>query len=98
MKTLIKYLLITLVVALCLSQLQPLFLRSAGAVDGTFGIRPMSHKCLGFILGVNRGLSQLPIGQVEFHMGLFHFRYAITEENKSGERPICLGQDLWFGE
>jgi hypothetical protein len=98
MKTLIKYLLITLIAVLGLSQLQPLYLRSTGAVDGTFGIRPMSHKCLGLILGVNRDLSLLPIGQVEFHIGLFHYRYAITEENKSGERPICLGQDLWFGE
>ena len=56
MKTLIKYLLIALVVALAvvlvLSQLQLLLLRSAGAIDGTFGVRPMSHRCLGLALEV----------------------------------------------
>jgi hypothetical protein len=98
MKTRIKYLLITLIIALGLSQLQPFLLRSAGAIDGTFGIRPLSHKCLGFTLESRAGLSRLPIGQVEFKMGLFHFRYAIIEKDKSEERPICLGQDLWFGE
>ncbi|NTW09545.1 MAG: hypothetical protein HGA28_08265 [Anaerolineaceae bacterium] len=98
MKTLIKNLIIVFVIALVLSQLQPLLLRSVGAVNGSFGLRPISHKCLGVTLGGPQRTSALPDGDVEFELGLFLFRYFVREEDKLGERPMCLGQDLWFGE
>jgi hypothetical protein len=83
---------------LALTQLQPLVIRAAGAVDGSFGIRPMSHRCLGLKLRSEKGLAGLPAGDVEFHLGWFHFRYSIGVEDRSGERPVCLGQDIWYGE
>ena len=98
MNTRIKFLLIVVVVVLILSQFQPLLLRSVGAIDGTFGIRPISHKCLGLTLEAEQSISQLPLGDVELHLGLFHFRYVVSEEDSSRQRPICVGQDLWFGE
>lgn len=98
MKTLIKYLVIVFVIALVLSQLQPLLFRPTGAVGGSFGLRPISHKCLGVTLEGPQRTSALPEGDVEFELGLFHFRYFVSGEVGPGETPMCLGQDLWFGE
>ncbi len=114
MNTRIKVLLIVTVVLLVLSQFQPLLLRSVGAVDGTFGVRPISHMCLGLTLEtkhsiprtigdsiprtIGDSIPQFPLGDVELHLGLFHFRYVVNEEISSRQRPICVGQDLWFGE
>jgi hypothetical protein len=98
MKTILKYLLIGLVVSLFLTQLQPLVLRAAGAVDGTFGIRPKTHQCLGLTLEAEGAASRLPAGDVEFRLGFFHFRYSVSEEAGAAQRPICVGQDIWFGE
>jgi hypothetical protein len=71
---------------------------SNSAVDGSFGLRPISHKCLGVTLEGPQRPSVLPEGDVEFELGLFHFRYFVSEEIGLGETPMCLGQDLWFGE
>jgi hypothetical protein len=90
--------LVVVAVILGLSQLQPLVLRSVGAVDGSFGIRPVSHECLGLTIGSEKSLSRLPPGDVEFQLGRFHFRYFISAEDGSGQRPICVGQDVWYGE
>lgn len=98
MKTIIKYLIIVFVIVLVLSQLQPLLLKSAGAIDGSFGLRPISHKCLGETLYGPQRTSALPEGDIEFELGLFHFRYFVNEEIRQGEMLMCLGQDLWFGE
>jgi hypothetical protein len=90
--------LVALAAVLALSQLQPLVLRSVGAVDGSFGLRPVSHRCLGLTLRSEKNLSPLPQGDLEFHFGWFHFRYSIRPEDRTGERSICVGQDVWFGE
>jgi hypothetical protein len=92
----LKQMLIGLIVILFLTQLQPLVLKASGAVDGSFGIRPTSHKCLGLTLKAEGAASRLPAGEVEFQLGFFHFRYSVSEE--PGQRPICVGQDIWFGE
>jgi hypothetical protein len=102
MKTLTKLLFVVLLtlmtVAFFLSQLQPFILKAAGAVGGTFGVRPISHKCLGFIHEAVDGDFWPPIGDVEFDLWLFQFRYTVSEFDKSGHRLMCTGQDLWFGE
>jgi hypothetical protein len=77
-----------------LSQLQPLILASQGAVDGSFGLRPTSHACLG--LSLQPGLvGLLPYGELQFQAGAFSFLYRVED---SPERSHCLGQDIWFGE
>jgi hypothetical protein len=98
MKTLLEYLILALVVALVLSQLQPLVVRAAGGVGGSFGVRPVSHRCLGLVLEGPDRASKLPAGEVEFQLGLFHFRYSLSEEDRLGDGPICVGQDVWYGE
>ena len=78
------------------TQLQPAFLRAVHAVDGSFGIRPMSHKCAGLkVLGIH--LDWLPAGDVRFKTGLFSFRYWVDEKVQP-DRLYCIGQDIWYGE
>ena len=102
MKTLTKSFFIALLsflaVAVFLSQLQPFIVRAAGAVDGTFGVRPTSHKCLGITHEASDGDIWPPTGDVEFNLWLFQFQYTVNDNDKSGHRLICTGQDLWFGE
>lgn len=75
-----------------LTQLQPAIIHSTGGVAGSFGVRPVSHRCLGFVVADN---DYFPSGEIEFTMFLFHFRYSISHED---ERPLCVGQDIWYGE
>jgi len=91
-------LLTVLVLAIFLSQLQPFILKAAGGVDGTFGVRPVSHKCLGFTHQASEEDFWPPVGDVEFTLWLFQFRYSVSENDKSGHNLMCTGQDLWFGE
>jgi len=102
MKTLIKPLFIALltflVVALFLSQLQPFFVKAAGAVDGTFGVRPRSHECLGITQEASEGDIWPPVGDIELNLWLFQFRYTVSENDRFGHKLMCTGQDLWFGE
>lgn len=78
------------------TQLQPVVLRSIGAVDGSFGVRPMSHQCVG--LRVDGALlGWWPAADVRFSVGRFSIRYWV-DEDLLPERPYCLGQDVWFGE
>ena len=102
MKTLTKscfiVLLTFLVITIFLSQLQPFIVRAAGAVDGTFGVRPVSHRCLGITHEASEGGIWAPVGEVEFTLWLFQFRYTVSENDRSGHRLMCTGQDLWFGE
>ncbi len=87
-----------LAIAIFLSQLQPFIVKAAGAVDGTFGVRPISHNCLGITHEASEGDVWPPIGDVEFTLWLFQFRYTVSENDKSGHNLMCTGQDLWFGE
>ena len=77
MKTLTKSFFIVLLsflaVAVFLSQLQPFIVKAAGAVDGTFGVRPISHKCLGITHEAIEGDIWPPTGNVEFNLWLFQF-------------------------
>ncbi len=102
MKTLTKscfiVLLTFLVIAIFLSQLQPFIVKAAGSVDGTFGVRPVSHRCLGITHVANEGDIWPPVGDVEFTLWLFQFRYNVNEYDRSQHRLMCIGQDLWFGE
>jgi hypothetical protein len=98
MRTLALIILMALVAALVLSQLQPLLIKSLGGVAGSFGARPISHRCLGLMLEAPGPADSLPLGDVEFRLGLFHFRYSVSEEDLLLGRPICVGQDLWYGE
>ena len=75
-----------------LVQLQPAMVRSVGGVAGSFGVRPVSHQCFGLVIAKN---DYLPPDEIEFTMILFHFRYSISHED---ERPLCMGQDIWYGE
>ena len=79
-----------------LSQLQPVYLHLVGAVDGTFGLRPVSHQCAGLMLSSEAVTRQLPPADWEKRIGFFHVRYFIPRE--ADERKFCLGQDIWFGE
>jgi hypothetical protein len=78
------------------SQLQPALLHSLGAVDGSFGFRPMSHQCAGLQVD-SASISWLPAADERFSIGRFSVRYWVEEEAWP-ERPYCLGQDVWFGE
>jgi hypothetical protein len=78
------------------TQLQPFVLKNLGAVDGSFGIRPMSHKCAGLHLN-GTAIDWLPAGDVHFRAGLFSFRYWVDAEVQP-TRLYCIGQDIWFGE
>jgi hypothetical protein len=80
-----------------LSQFQVILIHNRGAVGGSFGLRPISHDCIGWSAPVER-LDWLPNRDVEFHLGLFHFRYSSTDENVDSGTPMCLGQDIWYGE
>ena len=71
MRRLLVTILVLLVFLILLSQLQGLLLRSLGAVDGTFGVRPISQGCVGFIAN-HADAARVPLGNVEFHFGLFH--------------------------
>ena len=94
----IPLLILLAVLCACLgaTQLQPAFLRTIHAVDGSFGIRPTSHACAGLkVRGIN--LTFLPAGDVRFQAGRFSFRYWVDKQ-ASPERLYCIGQDIWYGE
>jgi hypothetical protein len=92
------WLLIPLLLLACLllTQTQPLILRALHAVDGSFGLRPVSHACLGLPL-TGSAFGWLPPGDLRFQAGLFSFRYWL-EASSPSDRPYCLGQDVWYGE
>ena len=102
MKTMTKscftVLLTFLAIVIFLSQLQPFIVKAARGVDGTFGVRPISHKCLGITHEASEEAIWPPTGDVEFNLWLFQFQYNVTEYDKSGHNLMCTGQDLWFGE
>lgn len=79
-------------------QMQPVFVSIIGGVAGSFGVRPTSHFCIGFPLDGDTAKTLFPAGEFEFHAGMFHFRYSITQDNLNSAREFCLGQDIWFGE
>jgi len=79
-----------------LTQLQPFFLGLSGAVDGSFGLRPLSHKCAGIKLSGERIAARLGPADWQAKLGYFSVRYYVPDE--AAEWDFCLGQDIWFGE
>lgn len=75
--------------------MQPVIVESVGGVAGSFGVRPVSHDCLGYVYLPNR-IGVFPFGEIEFRMIKFHFRYSVPDADDS--RPLCIGQDIWYGE
>jgi len=89
-----SYLLLVLLIAfviLALTQLQPWIVERAGGVAGSFGVRPITHDCLG--ITYENGF--FPPGEMDFTFMQFHFRYFVTADLS---RPLCIGQDIWYGE
>ena len=78
------------------TQLQPLYLRFIGAVDGTFGLRPISHACAGLRPTGEWLTAHLAAADWQGKVGYFSIRYHVPKE--AGDREFCLGQDIWFGE
>jgi hypothetical protein len=89
-------LVVVVVLLLVLTQLQPVFLRSIGAVDGSFGLRPVSHRCAGIRLSGEWIAVHLAPADWQATLGYFSIRYHIP--NEATGREFCLGQDIWFGE
>ena len=87
---------VTIVLLLALTQLQPLILHAFGAVDGSFGLRPVSHKCAGIVLRGEWVTMRLAPADRQAKLGYFSIRYHVPDE--ATEREFCLGQDIWFGE
>ncbi|MFT3891314.1 MAG: hypothetical protein QM730_06740 [Anaerolineales bacterium] len=84
-------LLLIVFILLVLTQLQPWIVRRAGGVAGSFGVRSVTHACLG--ITYENGI--FPPGAMQFTLGYFHFRYSVDKEDT---RPLCIGQDIWYGE
>ena len=82
---------------LLLLQLQPLIVQARQGVDGSFGYRPISHECLGWIVPAD-SISWLPFTDSNFQLGYFNFHYSLTKEDFDAATVMCMGQDISFGE
>lgn len=91
-------LLIAIFIVACLAstQLQPALLKSMHAVGGSFGLRPMSHQCIGLKV-MGEAIDWLPAGDYRLTIGRFLIRYRVEEQVRP-ERIYCIGQDVWYGE
>ena len=74
--------------------LQVVVLPHRHAVDGSFGLRPGTHGCIGFAVEP-KFVAWLPKGNVELNV-LVHLRYYHPASSDPG--TYCLGQDVWYGE
>ncbi len=89
--------LITILFIVILCQVQPVIVSILGGVDGSFGLRPKTHGCIGFSLEPNSNIIKiLPQGDLRFKFIRFSFIYRLIDPDSS--REYCLGQDIWFGE
>ena len=95
-KKILRGLFFSLLIILLLTQFQPILLRTLGAVDGTFGLRPVSHQCAGLTLSGETVTRRFPSTEWEGRIGFFRVRYFVTRE--ASGRDFCMGQDIWFGE
>ncbi|MBL7150427.1 hypothetical protein ISS86_00675 [Candidatus Microgenomates bacterium] len=67
-------------------------------VASNFGIRPMTHRCLGIIVSSKSFVNFLPEGDFTFFStGVRQFRYYVPHRLLN-DRPLCLGVDVWYGE
>lgn len=93
-----KYFIITIFSLVALTQLSGILVAGRGGVAGSFGIRSMTHDCIGLRIGAEKAAELLPEGDFEFHFLLFHFRYSVSSKIVDLDRVYCLGQDIWFGK
>ena len=95
--SLLLYLLLgSILLCMIATQLQPVLLRALDAVDGSFGLRPVTHQCVGLRLAGGTVSARFPSADWEGTIGFFHVRYFVTRD--ATDRDFCLGQDVWFGE
>ena len=67
-------------------------------VASSFGIRPMTHRCLGITIRSKSFVNFLPEGDFTFFStGARQLRYYVPRRLLN-DRPLCLGVDLWHGE
>ncbi|MEA1978808.1 MAG: hypothetical protein U9N80_13030 [Chloroflexota bacterium] len=97
-KLFLKTLIITILSLTALTQLSGILVAGRGGVAGSFGIRSMTHDCIGLRVRTEKALENFPEGETEFHFLLFHFRYSVSSDFADSERVFCIGQDIWFGE
>lgn len=94
-RRLLKYFTIAIVLFIALIfLLQIIVVPLMGGVGGSFGLRPHTHRCLGFPIK-SKLVGWLPDNDIELNIFL-HFRYQVSSE--IADRNYCLGQDIWFGE
>ncbi len=97
-KLLLKYFIITIFSLIALTQLSGMLVAGRGGVAGSFGIRAMTHDCIGLRISTEKAIELFPEGEIEFHFLLFHFRYSVSSEFADSDQLFCIGQDIWFGE
>ena len=95
---LLKYFIITIIGLIALTQLSGMLVAVRGGVAGSFGIRAMTHDCIGVRISTEKAIELFPEGEFEFHFLLFQFRYSVSSEFADSDRVFCIGQDIWFGE
>ncbi len=98
LKLLLKIFIITIFSLLALTQLSGMLVARRGGIAGSFGIRAMTHDCIGLRISKETAIELFPEGEIEFQIPLFHFRYSVSSEFADSDRVVCIGQDIWFGE
>lgn len=74
------------------------FVSARGGIARSFGVRLISHDCLGLMIEAKRAVEIFPEGELEFKFVRFHFRYYVSSDYADSTRSICIGQDIWYGE
>lgn len=97
-KLILKIFTITIFSLIALTQLSGMLVAVRGGVAGSFGIRAMTHDCIGLRIGAEKAIELLPEGNFQFHFLLFHFHYSVSSEFADSDRVFCVGHDIWFGE
>jgi len=94
MRSILYILLFVFTISLVIA-ITPLSWFDKQAVDGSFGIRTKTHKCIGLTLEPKTAHS-FPKGS--FELPLLFGKKMVYSINKDDDRQYCLGQDMWFGE
>jgi hypothetical protein len=96
-KLLLQYLIITIINLIVLTQVSGILIAGRGGVAGSFGIRSMTHDCIGLLISPEKAIEPFPEGEIEFYFLLFHFVYSVSSELPDSDQVFCK-QDSWFGE
>ena len=88
-----KYLL--LLIALIVIIIIAIHILQSFLMGASFGLRPMTHDCIGLEISSETAVNIFPDGNFGFTFP-FHFRYFIPQD--ISEQVFCLGQDVWHGE